>query len=185
MLCLVGKTCSGKDIIKKELLKLGMKPVVTTTTRPMRDGEIQDITYHFISKSEFKRLKEQNYFAETASYNTVHGEWYYGSSYKDLDNHENKVVILNPDGIENLRKKINMGDWYIVHVYCSDDVIMRRLKARGDNPKEAERRLEADKHDFININRYADVCICNDGCKSAKNLAQKIKVLYEKFLKEN
>ena len=36
MLLLTGKTCSGKDTIKKELIKMGMESVITYTTRPPR-----------------------------------------------------------------------------------------------------------------------------------------------------
>lgn len=53
MLLLVGMTCSGKDTIKKELLKKGMDGVVTYTTRPPRPKEIDGMSYHFISKDEF------------------------------------------------------------------------------------------------------------------------------------
>ena len=38
--------------------------------------------------------------AESTYYDTVHGRWYYGSQIKDLENHENKVIILNPSGIK-------------------------------------------------------------------------------------
>ena len=51
ILLLVGKTCSGKDTIQNELIKRGMEPVVSYTTRPPRHGEVDDKTYHFISES--------------------------------------------------------------------------------------------------------------------------------------
>ena len=53
MILLCGKTCSGKTVIRKELVKMGLKSIVTYTTRPIRDGEIEDVTYHYISKEEF------------------------------------------------------------------------------------------------------------------------------------
>ena len=56
MLVLVGKTCSGKDTIKKELVKLGMTPIIAYTTRPMRNGEVDGETYYFISKDEFEDI---------------------------------------------------------------------------------------------------------------------------------
>ncbi len=50
MLLLVGKSASGKDTIQKELIKMGMKAVVSYTTRSPRKGEIDGIAYHFITK---------------------------------------------------------------------------------------------------------------------------------------
>ncbi len=185
ILCLIGKSATGKDSVKKELINLGMDSVVTTTTRPMRDGEIQDVTYHFVDKSQFCRFKEQGFFAETDSYNTVHGTWYYGTQYKDLKDHENKVIILNPTGIKSISEQMDMKDWLIVHITCPDEILKDRLKKRGDNLKEAERRFEDDKIKFMNIDRFVDVEVVNNGSKTPEQLAHIIKSLYDRHLKEN
>lgn len=185
MLALIGKTATGKDTVKKELINLGMDSVVTTTTRPMRDGEVQDVAYHFIDKSQFKRFKEQGFFAETDSYNTVHGVWYYGTQYKDLKDHENKVIILNPTGIKSISEQIDMKDWLIVHITCPDEILKDRLKKRGDDPKEAERRFEDDKIKFKNVDRFVDIEVVNNGDKTPEQLAHIIKSLYDRYLKEN
>ena len=180
MIALIAPTACGKDTIKKELVKLGYESVVTTTTRPMRDGEVQDVSYHFIDKSQFRRFKEQGFFAETTSYNTVHGTWYYGTQLKDLENNENKVIILNPDGILSLMRTIDMSDWVVFFIDCPEEIIKERLNKRGDNPEEAERRLEADRKDFINIERLCDYRITNDGRNKPEEIAYKIKALYER-----
>lgn len=180
MLAIVGKTASGKDTIKKELVKLGMKSVVTTTTRPMRDGEIQDVSYHFITDEQFENHKKSSLFAETTSYETVHGTWHYGTLLKDLKDDKNKVVILNPDGIKSLANKIDMKNWLVVYIYCSDKTILERLKFRGDNSDEAKRRLKSDQKDFMNIERLVDISICNDNEKTPEELAKQLKTLYER-----
>ena len=185
IISLLGVTCSGKDSIKKELINLGMDSVVTTTTRPMRDGEIQDVSYHFVDKSQFRRFKMQGFFAETTSYNTVHGTWYYGTQFKDLEDNDNKVIILNPDGIKAISEQMDMSKWLIIHITCPEEIIKERLQKRGDNPEEAERRLEADKKDFMNINRFVDVEIENNGSKTPEQIAHIIKSLYDRHLKEN
>lgn len=183
MIALIGKTASGKDTIKKELLKLGYESVVTTTTRPMRQGEVKDVSYHFIDKSQFRRLNIQGFFAETTSYDTVHGTWYYGTQKKDLENNENKVIILNPDGILSLMRTVDMSDWVVFFIDCPEETMRKRLNKRGDNPEEAERRLEADCKDFINIERLCDYKIVNDEKESPEQIAKKIKMLYERSTK--
>ena len=81
ILILIGKTASGKDKTVSELVsKHGFKKVITYTTRPMRKGEEQDITYHYILEEEFKQKIEDGFFAEWKSYNTEFGTWYYGSA---------------------------------------------------------------------------------------------------------
>ena len=63
MVIILGKTCSGKDTIVNKLIDShGFKKIVTSTTRPMRKGEKQDITYHFLSEEDFKQKINEGYF---------------------------------------------------------------------------------------------------------------------------
>ena len=183
MIALIGKTASGKSRIKDELIKLGYESVVTTTTRPMRPGEINGISYHFIEDDEFLDMQLNGELAESTFYNTAFGKWYYGCQKKDLENHEHKVIILNPDGILSLMRTIDMSDWVVFFIDCPEEIIKERLNKRGDNPEEAERRLEADHKDFINIERLCDYKIVNDGKESPEQIAKKIKMFYERSTK--
>lgn len=179
MLVLIGKTATGKTRIKDELVKMGYESVVTTTTRPMRDGEIQDVTYHFVDKSQFRRMDAQGLFAETTSYNTVHGRWYYGTQLADLENDENKVIILNPDGIKSLPQKMDISKWFVVYLDCPEEIISERLKNRGDDTDEVIRRMEADRKDFENISKYICCTITNDGTRTPLSIAGDIAFLYK------
>lgn len=161
MIILLGKTCSGKDTIKKELINLGYKPVITYTTRPMRDGEIDGVSYHFISKKEFLQKKSEGFFAETTSYNVATGEtWYYGSAIEDLT--KDKVIIANPDGVKKLKQFLDLNP-IVFHILADEETIRERLIQRGDNEKEALRRLKADESDFLDIDKHVDFSIKNDG----------------------
>ena len=81
MLVLIGKAASGKDSVREILVKKhGFHSILTYTTRPMREGEIQNITYHYISENDFLQKIESGFFAEWKKYD-VNGEtWYYGSA---------------------------------------------------------------------------------------------------------
>ena len=63
MVCVIGKTCCGKDSLVNKLISLhGYKKLISYTTRPMRKGEKQDITYHFIDQEEFQKKIAEGFF---------------------------------------------------------------------------------------------------------------------------
>ena len=57
MLILMGRTASGKTLVRDKLVKNnGFNSVVTYTTRPIRKGEIPNVTYHYISEEDFLKM---------------------------------------------------------------------------------------------------------------------------------
>ena len=147
MITLSGVSCSGKSTILKQLALIGYDPVISYTTRPMRDGEQDGVDYHYITNDEFKDLRAEGFFAETTEYNIDSNKtWMYGTAKRDLS--DNKIAILNPDGL---------------FLLIADDVtIWNRLRQRGDDSIEANRRIKADKEDFSDINSYVDFAIRTD-----------------------
>ena len=47
---LVGGSGSGKTTIAHELEKKGFRRLVTTTTRPKREGEVDQVDYFFVDR---------------------------------------------------------------------------------------------------------------------------------------
>lgn len=182
IIAIIGKTASGKDTVKKELLKLGFHGITTYTTRPMRKGEKDGITYNYITNEKFLSLKSKNFFAETTSYNVASGEtWYYGTARKDIN--DDSVIIVNPDGFATLKndKSLNIISFYLK---VDEEVIKERLFSRGDNQDEANRRLKADRNDFYLMEGKADFVINNGLGMSPQTVAQIIKTIYESCKKE-
>ena len=181
MLLLLGKTAAGKDSVKKELVNLGMKPIVTYTTRPMRDGEIDGVTYNFVTNEEFSRLDFEGFFLETTSYTVANGDvWYYGTPLNQLDN--DRVIIVNPDGLAAI-KKLQSVCPVAVEILADEDVIWNRLRERGDDAPEARRRINADDEDFRDVDKYIDLAIRNEHTTPEK-LAKIIKAYYEERVTE-
>ena len=170
MIALVGKTATGKTSICEELIKLGKNKIVTTTTRPMREGEVEGIDYNFVSDEKFEQMRNNNEFVETTKYNTVYGLWKYGTPFSSL--RDDGVIILNPDGLKAFK---NLGiDCFIFYIETPISIIRKRLEQRGDSSEESEKRIKTDNEDFKNINLYFDYIIENDGSKSIKDIAHKI-----------
>lgn len=157
MIVLVGESASGKSSIEKYLVdNCGYNKVVSYTTRPPREGEVDGVDYHFISKSQFRRLSEQNFFAEQA----VYRDWYYGVAKKDCT--DDKVAVLTPHGLRQVSKikDINIISFYI-NVPRRDRLI--KILQRGDSIEESYRRNLSDVGMFDGIWDEVDYVINNDG----------------------
>ncbi len=182
MILLCGKSCAGKTTIVKELKKLGLEEAISYTTRPPRKGEVNGITYHFITKEEFLEKRAQGFFAETTSYNVATGEtWYYGSAIEDLT--DDKVAIVNPDGLRHIRKIKSLNP-VAFHIIADKTTILKRAEKRGDDTDEVLRRLIADDFDFADINSYIDFAFRSDFGLDPKALAELILYTYKKVMEE-
>ena len=174
ILILIGKTSSGKTLIKEKLIEKGFAGITTYTSRPMRKGEKQDVTYHFISDKDFKQKINEGFFAEWKSYITADGVWHYGTALEDLKNGEyNSVIILTPDGYRDVVNKLSEKPTAI-YVYANNSTIKKRLMMRGDNPNEAQRRLEHDNEDFKGIENEVDKIVYNNDGTNIDEVVQKI-----------
>lgn len=161
LIVLIGRTASGKTSISEKLMKVGFHKVITYTTRPKRDGEINDFTYHFISDEEFKKKIDEDFFLEYKTYTVADGsKWYYGSPKDEFYSDEDSVIILTPDGYRDFMK-FNIPHKSI-YIYANLNTIRKRLIERGDNKGEAERRVEHDIIDFKGIENEVDYIIYNN-----------------------
>ena len=175
MVVILGKTCSGKDTIVNNLIDLhGFKKIVTSTTRAMRKGEKQDVTYHFLSEEDFKQKINEGYFVEYKKYDTEFGKWYYGTSLEDLENAEdNNVIILTPDGYRDVVNKLSKKS-ITIYIYANNATIKKRLLKRGDDKNEAQRRLEHDNEDFKGIENEVDRIVYNNDGTDIDEVVNKI-----------
>lgn len=177
---LIGKTCSGKSTIAKELKKYGFHPILTTTTRPMREGEAQDVDYHFSSEDEFWEKVKQSYFVEYKAYNTEFGTWYYGSAREDIINAGDKdIIILTPNGYRDLVKEYPHLKHRLIYIFANNQTIKNRLMRRGDNKEEADRRLRKDYEDFKGVENLAHRIVYNNDNDDFEKVVEKLKTYLE------
>lgn len=105
MIVICGRTCAGKDTLGRWLEERhGFEKVISYTTRPPREGEVNGKDYYFATSVMFDKMRSNGDFAETTEYKQENGDiWSYGThvnSYKDSK--KKKYVILNPEGIYQL-----------------------------------------------------------------------------------
>lgn len=160
MIILVGESGAGKSSIEKILAdKYEYKRTVSYTTRPPRQGEIDGVDYHFISKDEYVEKFNAGFFAETGSYNG----WFYGTTKDQYC--KNTVCVLTPHGLRQIKKsfgedvELKIKSFYI-KVPRRDRLI--KILERGDEINEAIRRNQSDVGQYDGIEDEVDIVIENN-----------------------
>lgn len=146
ILAIVGESGTGKDTIAKRLCKnKKYHPIVSTTTRPKREGEIEGVNYHFVSPDTFGDLVAKDKMLEATCFN----DWFYGTSLGSLDKDKINVGVFNPEGLDILAEN-NIIDLYVARIIVDDKTrLMRQLKReKNPNVDEIIRRYKTDKEDF-------------------------------------
>ena len=163
---IMGKSASGKDKIFTRMVKdkeLGLKTVVTYTTRPMRVGETQGIEYNFVSDEEALKMKADNRVVEMREYNTVYGVWRYFTADDgqiDMSDKKNRYIVIGT--LEAYEKFCEYyGKEHILPIYIEVDdgirlsrALNREMKQEVPKYEEMCRRFLADAKDF----REENIC---------------------------
>lgn len=188
LVILSGVAGSGKDTIKKEIIKRmdNVKTIPSLTTRPPREGDIPGETYIFVSREEFEEKIKND---EIYEYD-IHHNNYYGTSKKILsDKAQTGIIIKDIDvnGTENLVKLLEK-DMKVVTIFLRvpKEELERRLKNRLDKPSPKEIKLRLNRFDYeeSRINLY-DYVLKNDNLeKTVQIITTIIKNEYE-LPKEN
>lgn len=158
IVCLMGKSSSGKDTIYKKLLmqeNVHLETMVPYTTRPIRAGEREGVEYHFTDEEGYQALLGQGSIIESRAYNTCFGIWRYftvADDSIDLDTHS-YVLIGTLEAYDQLRKFYGADRVVPIMIELDDGVRLQRALDREkaqDHPKYEEmcRRFLADAEDF-------------------------------------
>ena len=153
VIVLTGKSCSGKDSVRRELEGCNFNNIVSYTSRPIRENEVDGIDYNFVNRSQFEKMILTEQMIEYRTYNTLFNgnpdTWYYGLRKEKLDFTKKHIVILDLDGVENFIKYYGRENCFIVYMCCPKEERKRRAIERGSfDITEWNRRLVADDKDF-------------------------------------
>lgn len=182
ILVISGPAGVGKTTICSKLLqefKDCLIRVITTTTRPPRNDEVDGIDYYFMEKAEFMIKLERGLFLE---HEIIHGN-FYGTQKASVLNllKSSKNILLNIDvkGAKSLRKEICENADYSSNYKSiflkpeSIDVLKNRLLQRGsDNEQSIASRLETAKSELKLVENFDHVVISADRIKDYNSVRE-------------
>ena len=156
---LLGYSSVGKDTILKQVLKDmdDVKPIISTTTRPMRKGETEGVEYYFIDDTEFFRrgtdFVEQRIYHTKVKENGVEKEatWRYGIERAELEKDDYLIVIVDSVGYKELKNYVGNGRIVPIFISAPQEELRTRALARGDLEAEVDRRLKDDYERFMDF----------------------------------
>jgi len=143
-----GPSGVGKSTVVSELAQRRPQvvPIVTATTRPQREDEIDKVHYHFLTVDDFERLRETGGLLE---YARVHGNWY-GTPIEQvrgiLAAGRDAILTIDPQGARSVRRQV--PDALLIFVMPpSIEDLTARLARRGteDEASLARRREDAER----------------------------------------
>lgn len=181
MYALIGQSASGKDTIVNELLKRYgdiFHGVVSHTTRPKRDYEINHKDYHFVSEEEMIDLMKSGKILEAAVFNS----WIYGTSIESLSEDKINLGVFNIEGIYSLLEEEEDIDLRVFYVQVKDKLRLIRQLSRENDPdiKEILRRYNTDAADFVEYNiTFPYTAIENNTSDDFENCIATIKAFSE------
>jgi guanylate kinase len=152
---ILGPTGSGKDFLRKELNKLGLKYSPKFTTRPRREYELNGEDYDFIDLNLYKEFFEKRKIKTYQSFVINGVNWYYGITKENWDN--NQLFIMTPYELSQLSEE-ELKECFVVYLNIDKETRRNRVIERKDYNDSVQRRLDSDSKDFENFKKY-DLCI--------------------------
>lgn len=159
LLILLGASGSGKSTLEKKLYENNKNifdRVVSATTRPKRNGEIDGVDYFFVDNNKFSNIP-------MAESDGIDGS-FYGTPASELTKGDKHLILtMEPNGARKIVEYIKDNGLNIkpvvVYFKISEEIRINNMKKRGDELNKILKRVKNDDIDqrFINSNLVADI----------------------------
>lgn len=166
LLVISGPSGSGKGVLVQKILSLrtdiGLS--VSATTRAPRTGEVNGVSYHFMTKENFRERLDAGDFLE---YNEYAGN-YYGTPKSEVVSRiaggTSMILEIDVHGAMNIKRQYP-GAVLLMIAPPDYPTLEKRLRGRGDDvPEEVIRkRLSAAKDELAQLPGYDYLVINRDG----------------------
>jgi guanylate kinase len=172
-----GPSGAGKDAVIQGLKKnLPVRQLITTVSRPMREGERQGKPYYFITKKQFKKNIKQNKFFEY----DLHYDNYYGLTYEEIKKIKSRKNIFywqaEYKGVITAKKK--MPEITAIFINSPLKILIARMRQREIklNEKIFKQRIKDTKEWLKHLDIY-DYIVDNKQGKLDQTIAKVVKII--------
>jgi guanylate kinase len=163
LLVLSAPSGGGKTTIAKKLLQVrnDLGYSVSATTRATRNGELDGVDYHFLTREEFDRRRKNGEFLEWAEY----GSQLYGTLKSEIDQIFARgchaVLDIEIEGARQIRKNFS-NSLEVFVLPPSAEVLVERLTRRNtENPELVRKRLIRASDELAAVAEY-DYAVVNE-----------------------
>lgn len=159
-----GPSGAGKGTLVARVreLRQNLGLTVSATTREPRAGEVDGVSYYFLTKEEFMRRVDAGQFVEWAE---VHGNCY-GTLVSEVEQKlaSGSSLILEIDVQGALQVRDRIPDAVLIFIKPpSLEILKERLVGRGtESPETIELRMNNAQHEMELADRYDDIVVNDD-----------------------
>lgn len=173
---LIAPSSAGKDAVLKKLLERKyVQSIVSDTSRPIRNGELQGREYNFLTDKEVRQRMKNNEYIEKREYKVQNGDvWIYGVNKNsfDLNSDTTYGVIIDYNGLKQMEEYLySLGKGEdLISIYIDvplQERLRRSLQREGQLTDEqcleiCRRALDDDIHVKI-AKDYCNYVVNNEG----------------------
>ena len=182
---ITGPSGAGKGTVLKQVIQSldQLYFSVSATTRAPREGEVDGVHYHFLTRERFEQLIEADRFLEYARY----AENYYGTLLDPVEEHlaQGHDVILEIELQGALQVKKRLPQAVLVFIAPpSFEELENRLRGRGTEQEEVIlKRLAIAREECAHMDEFRYIVV-NDEVASAADRLRAV-MLSHRCLREN
>lgn len=163
LIVISGTSGSGKDTVVQELIKrfaCGQHPVhfvVTATTRPRRETEVDGVDYVFVSKAEFEAMIAGDALLEYAlvydQYKGIPKKHIY-KAMAAMAEGQDVIMRLDVQGAETIRQMVPEALLVFITASSENELIERLQSRKTEDPEQLEIRLQTARQEMGRIPEF-------------------------------
>jgi guanylate kinase len=179
LVVLAGPTAVGKGTVSTHIRENHPEVMlsISATTRAPRPGEVDGVSYFFVSDDEFDRMIRDDEFLE---YATVHNAWRYGTPRPPVDaalaQGRNVLLEIDIQGARQVRQREPSARLVFLLPPTWEELV-RRLIGRGtESPEEQARRLETAKVELAAQGEFDFSVVNSDVAAAAQEVVELMEI---------
>ena len=159
-----GPSGAGKDTIVNELKKINKNiwVSISMTTRDKRPGDIEDVSYYFVTKEEFEKRIKEDKFLEYAEYNGN----YYGTPKDKIQDKLNAgidvILVIEIQGALKVKKLIEDAIFIFILPPSLHELKNRLINRKSESIDKIIDRFKTAYKEINEVTKYNYVVVNDD-----------------------